>query len=157
MPELSPTAPVDLVEGSSTGAQKRLGKLRPSVNKPQDLAGLSETHWDEHDSDGFGLLKKYVGIIIARAGDTFWARLQENTQKIPAIEAEFDISDLPPDSRPIAVEGAPVVWTLGSETKEGTQSNASIIYVLRSPGVTKEEFQQSRREVEETLNAINWE
>ena len=100
------------------------------------------------------LVSKYDGSIFRRDPKTIWARLQENSRTIPAIEVEFDLNDLTPSERDLAVVGAPVVWTLGYT--EGTRRKQSILYIRRIPSTTSSEFEDSRKQLETIVRDIKW-
>jgi hypothetical protein len=111
----------------------------------------------ETSSESFGLLRKYDGVILKREGDTFWARLTENPNDFPPIEAEFDITELSESDRPAAIEGAPIVWTIGYAVDRGTRRRQSILYVRRLLPVSSKELRRSKEEVEDLMRGIAWE
>jgi hypothetical protein len=105
----------------------------------------------------FGMVRKYEGRITRRVGETFWAEVRENPGDFPPIQAEFDVMDLPESDRPLAVEGMPLVWTLGVQIEHGTHKQQSIVYVRRIPFPSPTEIEESEVEVEHRMRAIPWE
>jgi hypothetical protein len=103
------------------------------------------------------MARKYEGHITQRGGDTFWAELRENPGDFPPIQAEFDVMDLPESDRPLAVEGMPLVWTLGVQIERGTHKQQSILYIRRIPFPSSAEIRKSEIEVEDRMRAILWE
>lgn len=73
------------------------------------------------------LLKEYEGFVTARGGDSFSARLFENNSDYPVIEAEFDLEELSETDRELAIEGAPMVWTIGYAYEGSTRKRESRI------------------------------
>ena len=108
-------------------------------------------------TERFSMVRKYEGRIIRRDADTFWAELRENPDDFPPIEAEFDIDALPASDRALAIEGAPVVWTVGFDIQDGTHRQQSILYLRRIPWPSSAEVQTSLQVVKGRMRAINWE
>jgi hypothetical protein len=108
-------------------------------------------------TERFSMVRKYDGRIIRRDGDTFWAEFRENPGDFPPIEAEFDTDALPASDRPLAVEGVPVVWTVGFDIQDGTHRQQSIVYLRRIPWPSSAEVQTSAKVVKDRVRAITWE
>ncbi|HEY5705273.1 MAG TPA: hypothetical protein VIS96_06845 [Terrimicrobiaceae bacterium] len=107
--------------------------------------------------ESFGCLRKYDGIIFRRESDTFWARLWEHPLDYPAIEAEFDIGELSESDQLIALEGTPIVWTIGYSDEGGTRKRQSILYVRRIRSASSEEVRQSEQKIRDIVCGIAWE
>jgi hypothetical protein len=108
-------------------------------------------------TERFSMVRKYEGRIIRRDADTFWAEFRENPNDFPPIEAEFDTDALPASDRPLAVEGVPVVWTVGFDIQDGTHRQQSIVYLRRIPWPSSAEVQTSVKVVKDRMRAITWE
>src|SRR5262249_30800237 len=108
-------------------------------------------------TERFSMVRKYEGRIIRCEADTFWAEFRENPDDFPPIEAEFDIDALPVSDRALAIEGAPVVWTVGFDIQDGTHRQQSIVYLRRIPWPSSAEVQTSLQVVKGRMRAINWE
>lgn len=108
-------------------------------------------------SDRYMLLKKYEGVVTHRDADSFTARLCESPGDFPILEVEFDHNELPEHDRPLAVEGTPLVWTIGYEYVGSTCSRKSQIYLRRLPPITAAEMDRGLKEIGELMRAIPWE
>lgn len=108
-------------------------------------------------SERYILLKKYEGFVISRQEDSFLARLFENQSDHTALEAEFELEELSETDRKLAVEGAPMVWTIGYRYDGSTRKRESAIYLRRLPAWTEKEIRESARATEELVRAIRWE
>lgn len=102
------------------------------------------------------LLKKFEGFVTARNGQSFMARLFENVNDYPVMEAEFDLEELSETDRTLATEGAPVVWTIGYRYEGNTRKRESVIYLRRLPPWKEEEADHAREEVDELTRDIRW-
>ena len=107
-------------------------------------------------TERFSMVRKYEGRIIRRDADAFWAEFSENPDE-PPIEAEFGIETLPASDQPLAVEGVPVVWTLGFNIQDGTHRQQSIVYVRRIPWPSSAEIETSAKTLKDRMRAIAWE
>lgn len=103
------------------------------------------------------LLKKYEGFVTARGEDSFSARLFENNSDYPVVEAEFDLEELSETDRQLAVEGTPMVWTIGYAYDGSTRKRESLIYMRRLPAWSDKELEQGRKAAEDLTSAIQWE
>ena len=103
------------------------------------------------------LLKKYEGFVTARLDDSFSARLFENNSDYPVVEAEFDLEELSETDRELAVEGAPLVWTIGYAYEGSTRKRESLIYLRRLPTWSSKEIEKGRLAAEDLTRAIRWE
>lgn len=103
------------------------------------------------------LLKKYEGFVTSREGDGFSVRLFESQTDHPVIEADFALEELAEQDRELAVEGAPLVWTIGYIYEGGTRKRQSWIYMRRLPAWTESELEQGERAAEDLTRAIRWE
>lgn len=110
-----------------------------------------------HTDQRYILLKKYEGFVTARGEDSFWARLFESNSDYPVIEAEFDLEELSEIDRELAVEGAPMVWTIGYAYDGSTRKRESLIYMRRLPPWSVKELEQGRKAAEDLTRAIRWE
>ena len=102
-------------------------------------------------------LKKYEGFVTARTEDSFWARLFENNSDYPVIEAEFDLEELSETDRELAVEGAPMVWTIGYGYEGSTRKRESLIYLRRLPAWSDKELEKCRAAADDLTRGIQWE
>jgi hypothetical protein len=107
--------------------------------------------------DRYILLKKYDGVVISRGPDSFTARLYETSDDYPVLEAEFDLEELSEGDRALAVEGAPLVWTIGYGYEGSTRKRESAIYMRRLPAIPDKEIERGTRAVEELMRGIRWE
>jgi hypothetical protein len=103
------------------------------------------------------LLKKYEGFVTCRGEDSFSARLFENNSDYPVVEAEFDLEELSETDRQLAVEGAPMVWTIGYAYEGSTRKRESMIYMRRLPAWSNKEIEESRAAADDLTRAIQWE
>ena len=103
------------------------------------------------------LLKKYEGFVTARGEDSFSARLFENNSDYPVVEAEFDLEELSETDRELAIEGAPLVWTIGYAYEGSTRKRESLIYLRRLPAWSDKELEKSRAAADDLTRAIQWE
>ena len=139
-----------------------LGSLSKLASDDYKLADTyvtrSQTHREQESvRASFSCLRKYDGTIFRRDGDTFWAHLRENSNDRSRLEAEFDVRDLPESDRPIALEGTPIVWTIGYAKESGTVRQQSILYVRRINAPSTEEVQRAVEQVGERMREIRWE
>jgi hypothetical protein len=79
------------------------------------------------------LLKKYSGFVSTRGNQSFTAQLYESSTDYPVVEAEFELEELSPADRELAVAGAALVWTIGYH-EEDSRRCESLIYMRRRPG-----------------------
>jgi hypothetical protein len=110
-----------------------------------------------HPEQRYILLKKYEGFVTARSEDSFSARLFENSSDYPVVEAEFDLEELSETDRELAVEGAPLVWTIGYTYEGSTRKRESLIYLRRLPAWNDKELETGRSAADELTRAIRWE
>ena len=103
------------------------------------------------------LLKKYEGFVTARGEDSFTARLFENSSDYPVIEAEFDLEELSENDRKLAIEGAPLVWTIGYGYDGSTRKRESLIYLRRLSAWSEKDLMEGRKAAEDLTRAIQWE
>jgi hypothetical protein len=103
------------------------------------------------------LLKKYEGFITARDGESFSARLFENSSDYPVVEAEFDLEELSETDRELAVEGAPLVWTIGYAYQGSTRKRESVIYLRRLEAWSDQELEKGRSAANDLTSAVQWE
>lgn len=103
------------------------------------------------------LLKKYEGFVTGRSEDCFSARLFESSSDYPVVEAEFDLEELSEADRELAIEGAPMVWTIGYAYEGSTRKRESLIYLRRLPPWSDKELEKGRSETEDLTCAIRWE
>ena len=103
------------------------------------------------------LLKKYEGFVTARGEDSFSARLFENNSDYPVVEAEFDLEELSETDRELAIEGAPLVWTIGYAYEGSTRKRESLIYLRRLPAWSDKELEKGRAAANDLTRAIHWE
>ena len=73
------------------------------------------------------------------------------------VEAEFDLEELSETDRELAVEGAPLVWTIGYSYEGSTRKRESLIYLRRLPVWSNKELEQGRSAAEDLTRAIRWE
>lgn len=103
------------------------------------------------------LLKKYEGFVTERKQDSFVARLFENSSDYPVVEAEFDLEELSGTDRRLAVEGTPLVWTIGYHYEGSTVKRESVIYMRRLPPWSEKEMERARKTTQELTRGIRWE
>jgi hypothetical protein len=130
-------------------------------NKSSDIAERARTRqtrilaaWPDQR---YILLKKYEGFVTARREDSFSARLFESNSDYPVVEAEFDLEELSETDRELAIEGAPLVWTIGYAYNGSTRKRESLIYMRRLPPWGGKELEQGRKAADELNRAIRWE
>lgn len=125
---------------------------------PAKVASIPQTRVLRGSSNQrYILLKKYEGFVTARGADSFSARLFENNSDYPVVEAEFDLEELSETDRELAVEGAPMVWTIGYAYDGNTRKRESLIYFRRLPAWNNKELEQGRKAAEDLTSAIRWE
>ena len=110
---------------------------------------------DTSSKGNYILLKKYDGYITARDENTFTARLYEKPSDYPVLESEFDLEELSEADRHLAIEGAPLVWTIGYHD-EDARRRESLIYLRRRPSWSEKEIDQAKQAVSELTRDINW-
>jgi hypothetical protein len=103
------------------------------------------------------LLKKYEGFVTTRGEDSFSARLFESNSDYPVVEAEFELEELSETDRELAVEGAPLVWTIGYAYEGSTRKRESLIYLRRIPAWSDKELEKGRAAADDLTRAIRWE
>lgn len=103
------------------------------------------------------LLKKYEGFVTARGEESFQARLFESNGDHPVVDAEFDLEELSETDRELAVEGAPMVWTIGYAYAGSTRKRESLIYLRRLPAWSDKELEKARAAADDLTRAIRWE
>jgi hypothetical protein len=133
----------------------QVGQLKSMVQKarvrPPEVRSAEPLEAQE-----FKTTRKYDGVIFKRDENSFWARLRQTPDQFPTLEVEFDLNDLTASDKPLAVEGTPIVWTLGSGRDNGTWKKASIVYVRRLLPASKEELDKSHADVREMMSGIKW-
>jgi len=103
------------------------------------------------------LLKKLDGTVISVTKESFTVHLRENQTDVSFIEAEIDLSELPEQERPLAVQGASLVWTISHYWQGGTMKRESSIYFRRLPDWTTKEAAKAEEQVRQITDAIRWE
>lgn len=140
------------VANSSTAST---GEKSSSVAKPRRVPQTKVIR--SQTDQRYILLKKYEGFVTGRSEDSFSARLFENNSDYPVVEAEFDLEELSETDRELAVEGAPMVWTIGYAYEGSTRKRESLIYLRRLPAWSDEELEKSRAIADDLTRAIQWE
>ncbi len=110
-----------------------------------------------HPEQRYILLKKYEGFVTARNEESFSARLFENNNDYPAVEAEFDLEEVSETDRERIVEGAPLVWTIGYAYEGSTLKRESLIYLRRLPAWSDKELEKGRTAADDLTRGIQWE
>ena len=136
------TAASTVDKGSSLSKPRRVPKTRVLRSQPDQR---------------YILLKKYEGFVTTRGEASFSARLFENNSDYPVVEAEFDLEELSETDRELAVEGAPMVWTIGYAYEGSTRKRESLIYLRRLPAWSSKELEHGRSTAEDLTSAIRWE
>jgi len=125
---------------------------------PLTMSGVPRTRVLRRQSEQrYILLKKYEGYLTARDEDSFSARLFENDSDYPVLDAVFDLEELSETDRELAVEGAPMVWTIGYAYEGSTRKRESSIYLRRLPAWDSEELERGRKAAKDLTSAIRWE
>ena len=136
--------------------QKQVEQLESMVQKarvrPPEIRSTEPPRAEE-----FRKTRKYDGVIFKRDENSFWARMRQTPEQFPTLEVEFDLNDLSTSDKPLAVEGTPIIWTLGSGRNNGTWKKESIVYVRRLLPASKEELDKSHADVQEMMSGIKWE
>jgi hypothetical protein len=140
------------IDASNTTALAEFGPLPPTL-KGIPLTRVLRAPTDQR----YILLKKYEGFISGREEDSFRARLAESDGDYPTIEAEFDLEELSESDRALAVEGTPLVWTIGYSYQGSTRKRESVIYLRRLPAWEEQELQAARAAAESLTRGIQWE
>ena len=136
------TATVDTDKGSLPAKPRRVPETRMLSSQPDQR---------------YILLKKYEGFVTGRGEDSFSARLFENHCDYPVVEAEFDLEELSEIDRELAIEGAPLVWTIGYAYEGSTRKRESLIYLRRLPAWSDKELEKGRSAADDLTRAIQWE
>lgn len=145
-------------EAVSPTADFRRSMEKPTMlTRPESVCVPRAQRVSTRAGDRYILLKKYEGVVISRGPQSFTARLFENASDYPAVEAEFDIEELSETDRTLAVEGAPLVWTIGYRYDGSTRKRESAIYLRRLPAWSDQEIEKSARAAEELTRGIHWE
>lgn len=139
-----------------------------ALAKEKDLpyTGQSLSHSDESAKQGgilpvlekqrtrWQLLRKLDGYVASVGEDTFTVHLRENPSDVRFIEAEIDLSELPEQERPRAVEGAPLVWTVSNFWQGGTVKREWSIYFRRFPEWSAEDVSRAKEQVRQITDGI---
>jgi hypothetical protein len=142
---------------SPTAEFRRLTEKRTMLARPESVSVPRAQRVSTRAGDRYILLKKYEGVVISRGPQSFTTRLFENASDYPVVEAEFDIEELSETDRALAVEGAPLVWTIGYRYDGSTRKRESAIYLRRLPAWSDQEIEESARAAEELTRGIHWE
>jgi len=147
-----------VAEGHAAVADSSVTSTGEKSSSPPKSGRVPQTRLLRSQSDQrYILLKKYEGFVTARGEDSFSARLFENNSDYPVVEAEFDLEELSETDRELAVEGAPLVWTIGYAYAGSTRKRESLIYLRRLPAWNDKELEKGRSAADDLTRAIQWE
>lgn len=128
---------------------------RSESDKAGEEAGILRI--SEKQGTRWQLLKKLEGTVVSVSDETFTAHLRENQSDVSFIEAEIDLSELPEQERPLAVDGASLVLTITYFWQGGTRKRESSIYFRHLPDWTAREAAQAEEQTRHITDDIQWE
>ena len=103
----------------------------------------------------FKSLQAWEGTVEQVGATTFNARLFDRTSSEEET-AEFELSEISEDDRPLVVTGAVFYWDVGYLITPGGRRRASEIRFRRLPAWTREELETARREAAEFRELVGW-
>lgn len=107
----------------------------------------------------FIALHEWEGTVTRVLDDTFIGSMVDLSEREKGFqdEAEFPLSDLPPDTEPLLKEGAIFRWSIGYSIVDGTRHRASKIVFRRMPGWTKRDLETAARYASDLSKSVTWE
>jgi len=106
------------------------------------------------------VLQEWEGYVTEINAETFTARLLDITtaDAIEGEEADFRITDLHDDDRPLVKEGAVFRWVIACRcAPDGTKQTVSEVRFRRLPVWTEEDLRAAELKAEELLKSVPWE
>jgi hypothetical protein len=104
-------------------------------------------------------LQEWEGSVTRLLDDTFIGKMVDLSEREKGFqeEAEFPLSDLPPDEHALLKEGAIFRWSIGYSIVDGTRYRASRIVFRRMPAWTKRDLETGARNASELSESVTWE
>lgn len=104
-------------------------------------------------------LQEWEGTVIRLLDDAFVGSMVDLSEKEKGFqdEAEFPLSDLPPDAQPLLKVGAIFRWSIGYSIVDGTRYRASKIVFRRMPAWTRRDLETAARYASDLSNSVTWE
>ena len=106
--------------------------------------------------DGFEVLQKFAGCVLAVKSDSFVARLLDKTNSGPEEEAEIPLAEVMPGDRGLVKPGATFYWVIGYRREaHGQVSRSSVIRFQRVPSWSAEEVEQAKQAAATLLSFLD--
>jgi hypothetical protein len=104
-------------------------------------------------------LHEWEGTVNRLLDDAFIGSMVDLSEREKGFqdEAEFPLSDLPPDAEPLLKEGAIFRWSIGYFIVDGTRHRASKIVFRRMPAWTKWDLETAARYASDVSKSVTWE
>jgi hypothetical protein len=149
-------------EVSQLGAVPSASSTFSSVSCPQLAATEPETASKQGSRRArtiFIPLHEWEGTVTRLLDDAFIGSMVDLTEREKGFqdEAEFPLSDLPPDAHPLLKEGAIFRWLIGYSIVDGTQYRASKIVFRRMPAWTKRDLVTAAQYASDLSKSVTWE
>lgn len=104
----------------------------------------------------FRSLQAWEGTVNLVGATMFTARLFDRARPGEEEAAEFELSEISEDDRPLVVAGSVFYWDVGYLDTPGGRRCASEIRFRRLPAWTREELEVARREAAEFRELVGW-
>jgi hypothetical protein len=104
-------------------------------------------------------LQDWEGTVTRLTDDAFIGSMVDLSEREKGFqkEAEFPLSDLPPDAHPLLKVGAIFRWSIGYSIVDGTRYRASRIVFRRMPAWTKRDLETAARYASDLSKSVTWE
>lgn len=125
-------APLDDVQARSASQSRRVARAgSASYWSPAEVAVSGASVQPDADTRPFELVRSWDGLITSVTSDTLTVRIVPVDGAGAEEEAEFLISDIPVEDRPLVQPGAPLFWFVGYETGRGRRRRTSELKMRR--------------------------
>ncbi len=102
-------------------------------------------------------LQKWQGVVVEVMKDTFFAKLNDLTEKGVEEEAEFSLEEVSDEDKELVMPGGVFYWNIGYQVSyQGQQTRVSIIRFRRLPAWRKEELDAAKSRAQKIQDYINW-
>lgn len=100
--------------------------------------------------------QEWEGVVLARTGQTFVARLRDLRNQAEDEEVEIYLDEIAEDDIHLVVAGAVFYWSIGHRTRPGGRERVSRIRFRRLPVWTAQELDTAAAEAAELSQRLGW-
>ncbi len=145
-------------DGSPIISNDEIGSESPQIDIPAPAAVIAFPS-TTHPSPQFRPLQKWEGFVLEVRGNSFTARLVDQSNPGTADEeVELSLEEISPDDLALVAPGAIFYWNIGYETtSSGQRKRSSVIRLRRLPAWSAKDIETAQTRASELYKALQWE